>query len=287
MTDEPTYAEIQRWRRGMRRHLKQRPETLRFWQVGMADIEPRNCTYCGRLFQPNLTRPCKIPGAPPSVVLYQQRAFCSSICSSGTGWYPTKDDGRETRIKRSQSDPVNRTKLFERDEWQCYLCGRLTLRGLPRGDGRNPTIDHVVSLIQNGTQNNDNLRCACHRCNTEKGTLSIWDKLKLRIAPGIREEVLKLLSAPLTLDDLVQLWRYYYFDGDEPQEWWNKPPHPLIEPIGRAYPAPPPLNPIKSLRIYAADDVPSQIIVETEYADGHKTVERRDPAGCRAGDVKH
>lgn len=201
--------------------------------------------------------------------------------------YNTKDDGRDTRIRRTQSETMNKVALFERDKWRCYLCGRLTMQGLRAGDGRGPTIDHIVPLFRNGTDSSDNIRCACRRCNTEKGSLPIWGKLKLRIALGIREDVLKLLSVPLTLDDLIQLWRYYYFDGDEPQEWWNKPPHPLVEPIGRAYPAPRPLNPIKSLRIYAADDMSSQIIVETEYADGHKTVERHDPAGRRAGNVKH
>ena len=152
MTDELTYLEIQRRRSAMRRRLKRQPGTFNFWQVGMADKELRNCTHCGRLFQPNPARPCEIPGAPLSVAVYHQRAFCSPICSSGLGYYTTRDDGREARMKRSQREPINRMALFERDGWRCYLCGRLTLRGLCRGDGRTPTLDHVVPLVANGTQ---------------------------------------------------------------------------------------------------------------------------------------
>lgn len=238
MTEEPTYAEIQKLRQGMRRRLKQRPDSLSFWQLGMSDAESRNCRHCGRLFKPDLVRPCNNPGAPPSVVRYQQRAFCSSICAS-VGGYNTKDDGRAARIRHTQDGKMNRAEAFERDKWHCYLCGRPTVQGARTGDGRAATVDHIVPLVRNGTESEDNIRCACSRCNTEKGSQTIWNKLKLRIAPGIKEDVLKLLPSPLGLNDLVQLWRYYIFDGDHEQEWWNKPPHPLVTPIARTYPKPP------------------------------------------------
>jgi hypothetical protein len=149
------------------------------------------------------------------------------------------------------------------------------MQGLPDGDGRSPTIDHIVPLVANGTESADNLRCACRRCNTEKGSQPIWDKLRLLLAPGIREDVVILLPAPPTLEHLIELWRYYYFDGDDPQEWWNKPPHPMVEPIARAYPREPPAVVVKSLRIYAATDAPGQLISETAYSDGKTTIKRR------------
>jgi hypothetical protein len=86
--------------------------------------------------------------------------------------------------------------------------------------------------------------------------------------------VLALLRAPPTLGQLIELWRYYYFDGDAAQQWWNKPPHPLIEAIPRAYPPERPVVLVRSLRVRLANDASGQVIVEKVYSDGHKTTER-------------
>jgi hypothetical protein len=276
--EEPTYDQIKRWRSSMRRRLKKKPDALRFWHAGMEDDEGRNCKFCGRLFRPNLKRPCMVPGAPPSVVLYQQRSFCTSICSGGLGYYSTPDDSREIRIKASRTDSISRAAVFERDDWHCYLCGRITIKGASSGNGLGASVDHIVPISANGTDSSDNLRCACIRCNTEKGSLCLWNKLRLRITPEQKADVLALLTHQPTLEELIELWRYYFFNGDIEQEYWNKPPHPIVEPIVRVFPHASPVMLIKKLTIYADKDAPGWLIAEREWTDGSKTVERQSLA---------
>lgn len=61
-----------------------------------------------------------------------------------------------------------RLAIFERDSFHCVYCGC----HCPGGDGRSmagaPTIDHVIPIVQGGTNKDDNLATACHRCNTAK-----------------------------------------------------------------------------------------------------------------------
>jgi HNH endonuclease len=245
MIEDPTYDEIKRWRSSMRRRLKARSEAFRFWYPGVGDREDRNCKFCGRLFRPDLNRACDIPCAPHSAIQFQQRSFCTYICSSGLG-YSTHDDGRDVRIKASRTDPISRSAALERDDWRCYLCGRPTIKGALSGNGRCASIDHIVPIRANGTDNSDNIRCACVRCNTEKGSRCLWDKLRPRITPEREADVLALLTHQPTFEELIELWRYYIFNGDEEQEYWNMPPHPIVEPIVRVFPHAGPVALVKS-----------------------------------------
>jgi HNH endonuclease len=274
MIDEPPYETIMRWRSSMRRRLKRRPDVYRFWHPGMGDGENRNCKFCGRLFCPDLSRPCKIPGAPFSVIQYQQRSFCTSICSVGLGYYSTHDDGRDVRTKASRTDPINRSAALERDDWRCYLCGRPTIKGASSGNGRGASIDHIVPISANGTDNSDNIRCACIRCNREKGNRCLWDKLRIYITPEHKTDVLTLLTHTPTLEELVELWRYYIFNEDEEQRSWNKPPHPLVEPIVSVFPHAGPVALVETLTAYDDPDRSGRLILEKEWTDGSKTVER-------------
>src|SRR4051812_1990709 len=118
MATDSDYEDLQRRRQSMRRRLKRNPDSLSFCRTTMADAEPRHCMYCGTLYQPDLSRACTIPGAPPSVVLYHLRAFCCRLCAI-SGSYTTKDDNRDVRIRRTQTEKVSRTAIFETDKWAC------------------------------------------------------------------------------------------------------------------------------------------------------------------------
>jgi hypothetical protein len=61
-------------------------------------------------------------------------------------------------------------------------------------------------------------------------------------------------------------------------EYWNKPPHPIVEPIVRVFPHASPVMLIKKLTIYADKDAPGWLIAEREWTDGSKTVERQSLA---------
>jgi len=103
-------------------------------------------------------------------------------------------------------------KVFVRDQWCCRYCGTevlfspslRTLEQLVPGHGyyhRNgrrdqmagllldqcACIDHIVPVSKGGTDDLDNLVCACWRCNTAKSDQddSLW-RMKIRDLPPIR-----------------------------------------------------------------------------------------------------
>jgi 5-methylcytosine-specific restriction endonuclease McrA len=61
-----------------------------------------------------------------------------------------------------------RAQVIDRDNWTCQYCGASELE--------SPHCDHIVPLIAGGTNDLDNLACACRECNTGKGgrTLEQW-----------------------------------------------------------------------------------------------------------------
>ena len=85
------------------------------------------------------------------------------------------------RLRRNGSgdkprDSIKLDEVIERDNGICYICGCKTTkedhyysRGWFACGSRYPTIDHVVPIAHGGTHTWDNVRLACHKCNTEKG----------------------------------------------------------------------------------------------------------------------
>lgn len=75
---------------------------------------------------------------------------------------------------------VSPRKVFERDGWRCYLCGRDTPKSL-RGttDGRAPELEHVEPLARGGAHSMANTRCACRRCNGIKADHPLAEALRL------------------------------------------------------------------------------------------------------------
>lgn len=102
------------------------------------------------------------------------------------------------RKKDPHAPPVvNRTletrnRLVQRDGPGCRWCGCLTYeRGSNperRGDAR--TSDHVVPKSRGGSNRDDNLVIACHRCNQARGDLSVadWWAVVTRMAPGFASD---------------------------------------------------------------------------------------------------
>lgn len=74
-----------------------------------------------------------------------------------------------------------RVDVFERDGYVCHVCQRKTLSrarivflGLSRNHPRAATVDHFpVPLSKGGDHDWDNVRCACRKCNVERGAR--WD----------------------------------------------------------------------------------------------------------------
>lgn len=65
---------------------------------------------------------------------------------------------------------VTATKVFERDNWTCQLCGCRTPKRLKgSNEKRAPTLDHIVPMSKGGGHTWVNVQCACWECNIAKG----------------------------------------------------------------------------------------------------------------------
>ena len=64
---------------------------------------------------------------------------------------------------------AKRLRIYERDDWTCYLCGFPVDRLAVVPDLEAPTLDHVVPLRSGGGNGADNLKTAHFYCNCVKG----------------------------------------------------------------------------------------------------------------------
>lgn len=240
-------ARLEQWgatrkrRSKMLRRLRRNPSSLTFWLAGMPDDVPRNCQHCGELFIPDAARLADSYPMPPSVLTLHTRGFCSSYCAGST---PAPIPADLLPLDKTLRGKRLSTAVFERDRWTCYLCGRPTPPDIGGHQPNSPTVDHVIPR-GNGTEEPDNLRCACRRCNTEKGASSVWQKVSPIVAHHYwAEETVSWLSPPLAAEDLPSFWRYYVFNGDCEPEWWNAPAHPRLTklPDAECKPLPPPIT---------------------------------------------
>lgn len=73
--------------------------------------------------------------------------------------------------------PISRKAVYDRDNWECQLCGKCLLRKYTRIDGvvdpLSPTVDHIIPLsLGPGVSPGHvwgNVQAACWECNTRKG----------------------------------------------------------------------------------------------------------------------
>ena len=75
---------------------------------------------------------------------------------------------KRTRMRGLPYEPINKAKLFERDEWQCKICGDAVDRELDGNDPMGPTIDHIMPIAKGGGHIWDNVQLAHRTCNEMK-----------------------------------------------------------------------------------------------------------------------
>lgn len=127
----------------------------RSWQGHV--IRPRSgkaliagqCAYCPNFF-------VGFPGA----------RYCSDKCATNASW--------RRRYERRGDFTVSakvRQKIYERDEWECQLCGVAVDPAVPTQDRMGATLDHVIpqswQLIPDHSE--QNLRLAHRICNSIRG----------------------------------------------------------------------------------------------------------------------
>jgi len=60
-------------------------------------------------------------------------------------------------------------EIFERDGWECQMCGIETLREWDASDAalraKSPTLDHIIPLSKGGNHTRENTQLLCWHCN--------------------------------------------------------------------------------------------------------------------------
>lgn len=73
------------------------------------------------------------------------------------------------KLKNPVFDKTYKRKIINAEFRTCYICGRK----IPLNE--YPTVDHVRSVADGGSNHRDNLRCCCIRCNDDKQRRSLDD----------------------------------------------------------------------------------------------------------------
>lgn len=103
-----------------------------------------------------------------------KRKVClCDICKAKKKRVARLNDKHRTVLRRvrkygAYAEPVNRSIVYSRDGYLCYICGRKVVRC----SGYRPdmaTMDHIVPLSKGGVHTYGNVRTCCASCNTKKG----------------------------------------------------------------------------------------------------------------------
>jgi 5-methylcytosine-specific restriction endonuclease McrA len=123
-----------------------------------------SCRQCGNDFPIKARHRGRVP------------VYCSKSCSRKAMRRIDRANGttrrascvRGKRLRDATVERVNPFKVFERDGWQCWLCGIGCVQGACVPDSMAPTIDHVIPLAKGGEHSYANVRCAHFVCNSRK-----------------------------------------------------------------------------------------------------------------------
>lgn len=75
------------------------------------------------------------------------------------------------RARQIDGDRPTVTRLAERDDWSCHLCGsRIDPNLVGTTDKMRPSIDHLVPISDGGLDTMTNTKLAHLRCNARRGT---------------------------------------------------------------------------------------------------------------------
>lgn len=137
----------------------------------LVEYEPKisTCKHCGKqwLFWPSHEKYGRRNPSP----------YCSIKCLNRYYKTGTISD-RLRRFGRAYEyrDVIPLDEVIERDNGICYLCGCKTDKADSYTDSNGyfvcgntyPTRDHVIPIAKGGTHTWDNVRLACHKCNSSK-----------------------------------------------------------------------------------------------------------------------
>lgn len=95
-------------------------------------------------------------------------SIAKGMCPSHYSWYWRALFG-STNGKGTWILPKRRLSIYERDGWECGICGDPVDRDADVGDNMAPSLDHIVPRSLGGGHESENLRTAHRVCNSRRG----------------------------------------------------------------------------------------------------------------------
>lgn len=144
-----------------------------------------------RLFLAGLCHEC---GQPYVTVGRARARFCSARCGERSQRRMAKKQRRShKRRARAKTKAIQLARrgivvdimpylderIFERDHWDCMLCGGALKRDAKVPHPKAPTIDHIVPLALGGDDTAANVQAAHFSCNSRKHTKACGSQLRL------------------------------------------------------------------------------------------------------------
>lgn len=122
----------------------------------------RTCTVCGNSFM----------GVAGALYCPAHKEAAIKVAKKNGRARRNAIQGRNHRSRARhygcKAEVVNRLLVYARDKWKCYLCGRKVVQSATWKPNQ-ATLDHVVPLSKGGSHTYDNVKTACHSCNSNKG----------------------------------------------------------------------------------------------------------------------
>lgn len=158
------------------------------WGAWSSNYTPRYAAMTLALYKP---RPLWHRAVPDREIIGRRRTFVdtecaicgarficlygSQTCSNQCATDNMRNTQREIKYRRRAAMQggyvarVYRSKIFERDEYDCQLCGEPLAMTVKAPHRLAPTIDHVIPLAKGGTHEPANVQAAHFYCNSLKG----------------------------------------------------------------------------------------------------------------------
>lgn len=136
--------------------------------------EGRPCSACGRITGRWTRAKClrcdQVENSCCDVHGCERPSLARGLCSSHYAWQwrvaAGAANGRGTWI-----EPKRRLSIYERDGWQCGICGDLIDRSAGVNADLAPSLDHIVPRLLGGGHESENLRTAHRACNARRGAI--------------------------------------------------------------------------------------------------------------------
>lgn len=117
-----------------------------------------------------------------------------------------------TWIKRKNKIKKIRETAYEKSKGRCVYCNK-------KLDFDEMTIDHLIPLNRNGTNESSNMVCSCSECNIDKGDLTLREFyfIKWIVKKGYNKNIFKPMKRFNCVNTGI---RYFLKRIDDPTYYW-------------------------------------------------------------------